>query len=70
MPKRFRQTRRLNMALTEDALRRLKRLAEEAGLDESEALCFLLENLDGVIDEERFGHRLRVFAGELAARKA
>ena len=69
MPKRFRQTRRLNMALTEDGYRRLRGLAAEAGLSEDEALCFLLENLDGVIDEERFAHRLRRFADELPTRR-
>jgi hypothetical protein len=39
-------TRRFNTAMTEDAYRRLRRLAQEAGLDEGEALSFLFENFD------------------------
>ena len=70
MPKRFRQTRRFPAAVTEDAYRRLRKLAGETGLDENEALCFLLENLDSVINEDTYGHRLRLFRAELEARKA
>ena len=69
MPKRFRATRRFNVAMTEDGYRRLRRFASEAGLDEGEALSFLFENFDSVIDEETFGHRLRLFNSELDARK-
>ena len=69
MPKRFRLTRRFNVAMTEDAYRRLRRFASEAGLDEGEALSFLFENFDSVIDEDTFGHRLRNFNSELEARK-
>jgi hypothetical protein len=69
MPKRLRLTRRLPVALSEDAYRKLRGLCVSAGLDEGEALSFLLENLDGVVDHERFAHRLRVFNGELEARK-
>ncbi|WP_163846830.1 hypothetical protein [Pseudooceanicola aestuarii] len=69
MPKRFRLTRRMPIALTEDAWRRLKRFATEAGLDEGEALSFLLENFDSVTDEEALVHRLRLFNLELEARK-
>ncbi len=69
MPKRFRLTRRFNAAMTEEAYRRLRRLAQEAGLDEGEALSFLFENFDSVIDEDTFGHRLRIFNSELEARK-
>lgn len=69
MPKRFRLTRRFPVAMTEDGYRRLKRLAREAGLDEGEALSFLFENFDSVIDEDTFSHRLRVFNSELEARK-
>ncbi|WP_113912545.1 hypothetical protein [Roseovarius dicentrarchi] len=69
MPKRFRLTRRFNTAMTEDAYRRLRRLSQEAGLDEGEALSFLFENFDSVIDEDTFGHRLRIFNSELEARK-
>lgn len=69
MPKRFRLTRRFNAAMTEDGYRRLRRFAQEAGLDEGEALSFLFENFDSVIDEETFGHRLRTFNSELEERK-
>lgn len=69
MPKRLRLTRRLPVAMTEDAYRRLRRLAQEAGLDEGKALSFLFENFDSVIDEDTFGHRLRLFNAELEARK-
>ena len=69
MPKRLRLTRRLPVAMSEDGYRRLRRLAAEAGLDEGELLSFLFENLDSVIDEDKFGHRLRLFNAELDARK-
>ena len=69
MPKRFRLTRRMPIALTEDAYRRLKRFAQEAGLDEGEALSFLFENFDAITDEEGLTHRLRRFNSELEARK-
>ncbi len=69
MPKRFRLTRRFNAAMTEDAYRRLRRFAQEAGLDEGEALSFLFENFDSVTDGETLQHRLRLFNSELEARK-
>jgi len=69
MPKRLRLTRRFPVAMTEDAYRRLKRFANEAGLDEGEALSFIFEHFDSVIDEDTFGHRLRLFNSELEARK-
>ena len=69
MPKRFRLTRRVNLALTEDAYRRLKHFAQEAGLDEGEALSFLFENFESVTDADNLGHRLRLFNLELEARK-
>ncbi|UWQ77721.1 hypothetical protein K3725_10340 [Leisingera sp. S132] len=69
MPKRFRLTRRLPIAMTEDGYRRLKRFAHEAGLDEGEALSFLFENFDSVTDYENLSHRLRLFNAELEARK-
>ncbi len=69
MPKRFRLTRRFPAAMTEDGYRRLKSFAAEAGLDEGEALSFLFENFDAVVDDERLGHRLRQFNSELDARK-
>jgi hypothetical protein len=69
MPKRFRLTRRINVAMTEDGYRRLTRFAHEAGLDEGEALSFLFENFDSVTDNENLPHRLRLFNAELEARK-
>ena len=69
MPKRFRLTRRLPVAMTEDGYRRLKKFATEAGLDEGEALSFLFENFDSVINQDTFAHRLRLFNAELDARK-
>jgi len=57
------------MALTEDAWRKLRSFAREAGLDEGEALSFLFENFDSVTDHERLTHRLRLFNSELDARR-
>lgn len=69
MPKRFRLTRRFNAAMTEDGYRRLRRFAQDSGLDEGEALSFLFENFDSVINEETFAHRLRLFNSDLDVRK-
>ncbi len=69
MPKRLKLTRRFPVAMTEDGYRRLKRFAAEAGLEEGEALSFLFENFDSVMNVETFGHRLRLFTAELEARK-
>ncbi len=55
--------------MTEDGYRRLRRFANEAGLDEGEALSFLFEHFDSVTDEEKLTHRLRLFNSELEARK-
>lgn len=70
MLKRFRLTRRLPMAMTEDAYRTLRRFAQEAGLTEDEALSFLFENFESVTNKETLSHRLRLFTAELDARKA
>ncbi|GAB5437352.1 MULTISPECIES: hypothetical protein [Roseobacteraceae] len=69
MPKRFKLTRRFPCAMTEDAYRKLKNFAREAGLDEGEALSFLFENFNSVINEENLTHRLRLFNAELEDRK-
>ena len=69
MVRRLRLTRRPNIAMTEDAFRRLRRFAREAGLDEGEALSFLFENFDSITDEDNLTHRLRIFNSELEARK-
>jgi hypothetical protein len=69
MPKRFRLTRRFPVAMTEDGYRKLKRFAQEAGLDEGEALSFLFENFESVTHTENLTHRLRLFNSELDDRK-
>lgn len=69
MPKRLRLTRRPHIAMSEDAYRRLRRFAQEAGLDEGEALSFLFENFDSVMDEDNLTHRLRLFNAEIDERK-
>ena len=68
MPKRFRLTRRFPAAMTEDGNRRLKRFASDAGLDEGEALSFLFENFESVMNHENLTARLRLFNSELDAR--
>ncbi|APG46628.1 hypothetical protein [Phaeobacter porticola] len=69
MPKRFRLTRRLPVAMTEDGYRRLRKFSQEAGLDEGEALSFLFENFDSVTNSDNLTHRLRLFNAELEDRK-
>jgi len=69
MPKRFRLTRRFPVAMTEDGYRKLKKFAREAGLDEGEALSFLFENFESVINHDNLGHRMRLFNLELEDRK-
>ena len=69
MPKRLRLTRRFPIAMTEDGYRRLKKFSSEAGLDEGEALSFLFENFNSVMDHDNLAARLRIFNSELEARK-
>ena len=69
MPKRFRLTRRFPCAMTEDGYRKLKAFAAEAGLDEGEALSFLFENFNSVMNHENLTARLRLFNAELDERK-
>lgn len=69
MPKRLRLTRRFPVAMTEDAYRRLRKFSAEAGLDEGEALSFLFENFNSVMDHENLATRLRFFNSELEERK-
>ncbi|WP_068119121.1 hypothetical protein [Tropicimonas marinistellae] len=69
MPKRLHFTRRLNIALSEDAYRNLRRFSEEAGVSQDEALCFLFENFGSVTDDEALPHRLRLFKAELPDRR-
>ena len=69
MPKRLRLTRRFPVAMSEDGYRRLRRFAAEAGLDEGEALSFLFEHFDSVMNTDTLTHRLRLFNAELEDRK-
>lgn len=69
MPKRLRMTRRFPVAMTEDGYRRMKRFSRDAGLDEGEALSFLFEHFDSVINDEKLTARLQLFNSELEARK-
>lgn len=69
MPHPFRLTRRLTTAMTEDGYRRLKRFTAQTNLKEGEALSFLFENFDSVMDEVTLGHRLRLFQSELQERR-
>ncbi len=69
MPKRLRLTRRFPVAMTEDGYRRLRKFAQEAGLDEGEALSFIFENFTSVMNHENLEARLRLFNSELDARK-
>ncbi len=69
MPKRLRLTRRFPVAMTEDGYRRLRRFSRDTGLEEGEALSFLFENFDSVINEDTFGHRLNLFQSTLEDRK-
>ncbi|MEM7724472.1 MAG: hypothetical protein AAF376_19180 [Pseudomonadota bacterium] len=69
MPKRLRLTRRFPVAMTEDGYRRLRGFAAEAGLDEGEALSFLFENFNSVMDHDKLATRLRLFNSELESRK-
>ncbi|SMX24643.1 hypothetical protein [Boseongicola aestuarii] len=69
MPKRLRLTRRFPVAMTEDGYRRLKKFSAEAGLDEGEALSFLFENFNSVMDHDNLYTRLRLFNAELDSRK-
>ena len=69
MPRPSPRPRRFPVAMTEDGYRRLRRFAQEAGLDEGEALSFLFEHFESVTDAENLGHRLRLFNAEIDARK-
>ena len=69
MPKRLRLTRRFPVAMTEDGYRRLRKFASEAGLDEGEALSFLFENFNSVMDHENLAAKLRLFNAGLDSRK-
>jgi len=69
MPKRLRLTRRVNLAMSEDAWRNLKRFSSNAGLETGESLSFIFENFGSVMNEDNLIHRLRLFSDELEARR-
>ena len=69
MPKRLRLTRRVNLAMSEDAWRNLKRFSGSADLETGEVLSFLFENFGSVMHEDNLIHRLQLFNNELEARK-
>ncbi len=69
MAKRLRLTRRTNIAMTEDAYRNMRRFSQEAGLEEGEALSFLFEHFNSVMDADNLSHRLRLFKAELGERR-
>ncbi|WP_371153538.1 hypothetical protein [Jannaschia sp. 2305UL9-9] len=60
MPRPQRLTRRFPAQMSEAGYRRLRKFAEESGLDEGEALSFLFENLDSVMHRENLPHRLNL----------
>ena len=69
MPKRLRLTRRFPVAMTEDGYRRRKEFSQDAGLVEGEALSFIFENFNSVMDHDNLQTRLRLFNAELDSRK-
>ena len=69
MPKRLRLTRRFPVAMTETGYRKLRKFSKEHALEDGEALSFLFENLESVINDDTFGHRLRLYQTALAAQK-
>jgi hypothetical protein len=56
--------------MSEKGYRRLRRFAEEAGLEEGEALSFLFENLDSVTHKDNLPHRLGLHKAMLVKRNA
>ena len=69
MAQPLRMTRRFPGQMTETGYRRLRQFSSEHGLSEGEALSFLFENLDSVINADNFGHRLTLYQKELARRR-
>lgn len=60
-----RLTRRFPAAMTEAGYRRLRKAAGEHGLSEGQMLSFVFENLEALMDEETWMHRLRQFKQNL-----
>jgi len=69
MPRRFRLTRRFQAAMTEEGFRALRRFQADTGLEPGEALSFLFENLNAVVDVDELAKRLVTFRTDLDERK-
>ncbi|MEL6585669.1 MAG: hypothetical protein AAFY65_16325 [Pseudomonadota bacterium] len=69
MPGPQRLTRRFPARMSEAGYRRLRKFAEEVGLDEGEALSFVFENIDTILHPETTPHRLAQHQAMLAARR-
>ncbi|WP_135448136.1 hypothetical protein [Tabrizicola caldifontis] len=69
MPRRFRLTRRFPAAMTEEAHRAFRRFQAESGLEPGEALSFIFENLNGMVDADELAKRLMAFRADLDERK-
>lgn len=65
MAQRLLLTRRFSVAMSNDACRRLGRFAQDSDLTQDEALTFLLENFESVINAENLSARLRLFRARL-----
>ncbi|CUH26874.1 hypothetical protein JSE7799_00757 [Jannaschia seosinensis] len=59
-----RLTRQFPVRMSEAGYRRLRRFAEDTGLEEGDALSFLFEHLDGT-DAAGLDHRLRQYGAKL-----
>lgn len=68
MARAQRLTRRFPAQMSEAGYRRLKKFAEEAGLDEGEALSFLFENFESVTNGDNLSHRLHLHRAMLEKR--
>jgi hypothetical protein len=66
-PRPPRLTRRFPAAMTDDAVRKLRRFATAHGLSENEALTFVFENLDAIAKEDMLAHRMTQFRAALEA---
>jgi hypothetical protein len=68
MARAQRLTRRFQAQMSEAGYRRLRRFAEEAGLEEGEALSFLFENFESVTHKSNLPHRLSLHRAMLEKR--
>jgi hypothetical protein len=69
MPRRFRLSRRVPVATTEDRNSKIRGCAAGAGLGKGAALSVRFETFASRMDAEGHGHRPRLFDAELDARK-